>query len=89
MPLLQPRPPKRQLFQSVASSAEELAAIAQWDKDERSAKSLLTQKILDSALMKLQIKKSIQECWDMIVREYTEKGVFAQPKWNSTPASLR
>jgi len=64
--------------QSVASSAEELAAVAQWDKDERSAKSLLTQKILDSALMKLRTKKSIQEHCDTIVREYTEKGTFAQ-----------
>ena len=28
--------------------------------------------------MKLRNKKSIQECWDTIVRKYTEKGVFAQ-----------
>jgi len=64
--------------QSVASSAEELAAVAQWDKDEWSAKSLLTQKIPDSALMKLRNKKSILERWDMIIRKYTEKGTFAQ-----------
>jgi len=64
--------------QSVASSAEELAAVAQWDKDKQSVTSLLTQKIPDSALMKLRNKKSVQECWDTIVREYTEKGTFAQ-----------
>jgi len=64
--------------QSVASSAEELAAVAQWDKDERSAKSLLIQKIPDSVLMKLWNKKSVLERWDTIVREYTEKGTFAQ-----------
>ena len=37
---------------TVASlTTEELTAMAQWDKDERSAKSLLTQKIPNSALI--------------------------------------
>src|ERR1700735_1327809 len=35
-------------------TAEYAAAVAQWDKDERSAKSLLTQKIPDSALMRIR-----------------------------------
>jgi len=62
-----------------APSAEDLAAaISQWDKDERSAKSLLTQKIPDSALMRIQNKKSIKKRWDAIITEYTEKGAFAQ-----------
>jgi len=34
-----------------APTAEELAAIEKWDKDERLARSLLTQKLPDSALM--------------------------------------
>ena len=74
--------------QSVASSAEELAAVAQWDKDERLAKSLLAQKIPDSALMKLQNKKSVLERWDMIVREYTEKGIFAQTELRAEKRDL-
>ena len=57
---------------------EELAAIAQWDKDERSAKSLLTQKIPNSAVMCICNKKTIKEQWDAIVAEYTEKGTFVQ-----------
>jgi len=61
-------------------SAEELALVAQWEKDERSAKLLLTQKIPDSALIKIRNKLSVKECWDTIVREYTEKGTFAQTK---------
>jgi len=62
-----------------APSAEDLAAaINQWDKDKWSAKSLLTQKIPDSALMHIQNKKSVKECWDMITSEYTEKGTFTQ-----------
>ena len=43
-------------------SAEDLAAAAnQWDKDERSAKLLLTQKIPDSALMHIRDKKTVKE----------------------------
>jgi len=62
-----------------APSAEDLAAaISQWDKDERLAKLLLTQKIPDSALMRIRNKKSIKEWWDAIITEYTEKGAFAQ-----------
>ena len=53
-------------------------AAAQWDKDERSAKSLLTQKIPDSAVMRIRNKKTVKERWDAIVAEYTEKGAFAQ-----------
>jgi len=62
-----------------APSAEDLAAaISQWDKDERSAKSLLTQKIPDSALMRIRNKKTVKERWDAITSEYTEKGTFTQ-----------
>ena len=42
------------------------------------AKSLLTQKIPDSTLMKIHNKKTVKDHWDTIVREYTEKGTFAQ-----------
>src|SRR6266567_545842 len=50
----------------------------QWDKNERSAKSLLTQKIPDLTLMRVHSKKSVKERWDAIVVEYTSKGVYAQ-----------
>ena len=50
----------------------------QWDKDERSAKSLLTQKIPDSTLMCIHTKKTVVERWNSIVMEYTEKGSYAQ-----------
>ena len=63
---------------TTSPTAEELAVIAQWDKDERSAKSLLTQKIPDSTLMRICNKKTIKEWWDAIVAKYTEKGAFAQ-----------
>jgi hypothetical protein len=50
----------------------------QWDKDERSAKSLLTQKIPDSTLMRIHMKRTVVERWNSIVTEYTEKGSYAQ-----------
>ena len=50
----------------------------QWDKDELSAKSLLTQKIPDSTLMRIHTKKTVRERWEAIVTEYTEKGAYAQ-----------
>jgi hypothetical protein len=57
---------------------EELAQMAQWDKNEKSVKSLLTQKIPDSTLMHVHTKKTVQKHWAAIVSEYTEKGAYAQ-----------
>ena len=47
--------------------------VEQWNKEERLAKSLLTQKIPDSALMKICNKKTVKDRWDTIVWEYTER----------------
>ena len=56
--------------------AVETAARAQWDKDERSAKALLTQQLPDSTIMEIHSKKSVKEQWEAVVREYTVKGVL-------------
>jgi hypothetical protein len=62
---------------SPATDAE-IAAEAQWVKDERSAKSLLTQKIPDGTLMRIHTKTTVKLRWDAIVLEYTEKGDYAK-----------
>ena len=62
---------------STSPTADETAAKNQWEKDERSAKFLLTQKIPDSTLMRVHSKTSVKERWDAIVKEYTDKGVYA------------
>jgi hypothetical protein len=62
----------------VTPADELLKTQLQWDKDERSAKSLLTQKIPDSTLMRIHTKKTVVERWTSIVAEYTEKGAYAQ-----------
>ena len=59
-------------------SDEDLAAQLQWDKNGRSAKSLLTQKIPNSTLMHIHTKKTVKERWAAIVEEYTSKGTYAQ-----------
>ncbi|KIM45005.1 hypothetical protein M413DRAFT_25393 [Hebeloma cylindrosporum] len=59
-------------------SNDVLAAQLQWDKNERLAKSLLTQKIPDSTLMRIHLKKSVKEHWAVIVEEYTSKGAYTQ-----------
>lgn len=48
------------------ATADDAAAIAQWDRDERLAKSLLTQKIPDLALMHIHKAKTVKERWDAI-----------------------
>ena len=75
LPVKQPLHQLLMLLIPAAPSAEDLAAaISQWDKDERSAKSLLTQKIPDSALMRIRNKKTVKERWDAITSEYTQEG---------------
>ncbi|KAF8816940.1 hypothetical protein BYT27DRAFT_7058760, partial [Phlegmacium glaucopus] len=60
------------------SLAELTAETTLWEKDERSAKSLLNQKIPDSTLMRIRSKTTVEERWKAIEREYTEKGAYAQ-----------
>ena len=57
---------------------EFLTEMTQWEKDERSAKSLLNQKIPDSTLMRIRSKTTVEERWNAIQKEYTEKGAYAQ-----------
>jgi len=57
---------------------DETAAKTQWEKNERSAKSLLTQKIPDLTLMRVHSKMTVRERWVAIVTEYTDKGAYAQ-----------
>ena len=46
---------------TATTTAEDAATILQWDKDECSAKSLLTQKLPDSALMHIHKATTVKE----------------------------
>ena len=48
------------------------------EKEKRLTRSLLTQKLPDSTLMKVHMKTTVREWWEAVVREYTEKGAYAQ-----------
>jgi hypothetical protein len=57
---------------------EDNATVMQWDKDERSAKSLLTQKLPDSTVMMVGGKGTVQERWEAVVHEFSAKSDYAK-----------
>jgi gag-polypeptide of LTR copia-type/Pol polyprotein, beta-barrel domain len=57
---------------------EEELALTQWIKEDRSAKALLTHRIPDSTLIWIHGKKSLKDQWDLISKEFSSKGAFAQ-----------
>jgi len=61
-----------------APTSAETAAITQWEKDECSAKSLLTQKLPDSTVVMIHSKDTVKERWDAVVSEYSKKSAYAQ-----------
>ena len=63
---------------SASSLEAEKAEKLQWEKEERSAKTLLTQKLPNLMVMEIHSKKSVKERWEAVVKEYTKKGAFAQ-----------
>jgi hypothetical protein len=56
----------------------ELEKQLQWDKDERSTRSLLTQKLPDSTVVLIHLKTSVKERWEEVVKEYTLKSEYAR-----------
>ena len=63
--------------------------INQWLKHERSAKSLLTQKLPDSTLMRVHSKPTVMDRWNAIVVEYTKKGTYAQTEMRAKFLAMR
>ncbi|EPQ58829.1 hypothetical protein GLOTRDRAFT_34064, partial [Gloeophyllum trabeum ATCC 11539] len=49
-----------------------------WDDDEATARYLLSQKLPDSALMKIRRYGTVAERWAAIQLDFTSKGMFAQ-----------
>ena len=50
----------------------------EWDKDERMAKYMLTQRLPDSTIIRVQKFTTVAMQWEVIVKEYTEKGESVQ-----------
>jgi len=67
----------------------ETAAIAQWDKDERSAKSLLTQKLPDLTVVMIHGKTTVRERWVAVVKEFSKKSAYAQTDMRTKFMAMR
>ena len=59
-------------------TAIETAAMTQWEKDECSAKSLLTQKLLDLTVVIIHSKETVKERWDAVVSKFSKKSAYVQ-----------
>ena len=70
-------------------TATETAAIAQWDKDERSAKSLLTQKLPNSMVVMVHGKMTVRERWEVVVKEFSKKSAYAQADMQAKFMAMR
>ena len=64
---------------SVSTSAE-IAEKAQWEKNKRLVKTLLTLRLPYSTVMEIHSKKSVKERWDVVVKEYMVKGPMHRRK---------
>ncbi|KIJ22570.1 hypothetical protein M422DRAFT_197022, partial [Sphaerobolus stellatus SS14] len=87
-PVVTLAPPVSSTVAAAAAAAgitleDQLLLVAQWEKNERSSISLLTQKIPDSTLMKVYSKPTVRERWLAIEQEYTQKGAYAQTELRS------
>ena len=71
------------------SMAAEIAMKSQWDKNKRSVKALLTQRLPDSTVMEIHLKKTVKEQWEAVVREYTVKGVHVQTEIRAKFLTMR
>ena len=67
----------------------ETTAIAQWEKDERSAKSLLTQKLPDSTVVMVHGKATVRERWEAVVKEFSKKSAYAQADMRAKFMAMR
>ena len=63
---------------TVATSLPDTDELAKWQKSENMAKHLLTQRIPDSTALQVWSLHDVEAMWNEIVREYTEKGAYAQ-----------
>src|SRR5258706_5599398 len=63
---------------STTPTTVELENLEEWQKDEDMAMYMLSQKLPDSALVRVYKLSSAEEAWKMITQEYTRKGVFAR-----------
>ena len=63
---------------TVTTTPPDADELAKWLKSENLAKHLLTQRVPDSTALRIRNLPNVASMWNEIVREYTEKGAYAQ-----------
>ena len=63
---------------TVVTSPPDTDELAKWQKSENMVKHLLTQCIPNSTALRVWSLHDVEAMWNEIVREYTEKGAYAQ-----------
>ena len=63
---------------TVVTSPPDADELTKWQKSKNMVKHLLTQHIPDSTALRVQSLHDVEAMWNEIVREYTEKGAYAQ-----------
>ncbi|PPR01457.1 hypothetical protein CVT24_001860 [Panaeolus cyanescens] len=61
-----------------STTEDDKKAMEKWDRDEATARSLLTQRVPDSTLIMISVYPSVYDQWRWIVKEFTEKSKFTQ-----------
>src|SRR5260221_3435958 len=80
---------KPEAADSSSPTAAETNTINQWDKDERSARSLLTQKLTDLTVVLVHEKKTVKERWEVVVAKYSKKSAYAQTDMRAKFMAMR
>jgi len=75
--------------ESSPATQAELDAIAAWEKEERIARYMLSQKLPDSAVVRVRKLSTVAQKWTTISDEYTKKGLFARTEMRNSFLSSR
>ena len=57
---------------------DEIEKLAEWEKEERMARYMLSQKLPGSVIVQVHKLGTVKKKWDLVKEEYTRKGLFAQ-----------
>jgi len=57
---------------------DEMEKLAEWEKEERMAQYMLSQKLPDSVVVQVHKLDTVKKKWDLVKEEYTRKGLFSQ-----------
>jgi hypothetical protein len=63
---------------SPTPSKDEQEKLDEWEKEERTARYMLSQKLPDSAVVRICKLDTVAKKWELVSNEFTRKGLFAR-----------